>query len=140
MPTIILSSLTTKKAAIKKYLDFLGFELVTMIFAAKLANHWTREPSCQWVDLKDAISAEGHLLIQNLHLILVFCFYFRLIGEREGDTQPVMAIWCQKKDLEMREKENVVVFVFVYYSQTKVLRAAKLVPLDSAGSIYPRLI
>ena len=66
--------------------------------------------------------------------------FIELIGEREGDTQPVMAIWCQKKDLEMREKENVVVFVFVYYSQTKVLRAAKLVPLDSAGSFYPRLI
>ena len=59
---------TTKKAAIKKYLDFLGFELVTMIFAAKHANHWTREPSCQEVDLKDAIFAEGHLLIKNLRL------------------------------------------------------------------------
>ena len=140
MPTIILSSLTTKKAATKKSLDFLGFELVTMIFAAKLANHWTREPSCQWVDLKDAISAEGHLLIQNPRLRLVFCFYFKLIGEREGDTQPLMDILSQKKNLKISEKENIAVFVFVYYSQTKALRAAKFVPLDSAGSIYPRLI
>ena len=84
MPTIILSSLTTKKAAIKKYLNFLGFELVTMIFAAKHANHWTREPSCQEVDLKDAIFAQGHLLIQNLRLRLVFCFSCNLIGKREG--------------------------------------------------------
>ena len=32
-------SLTTKKAAIQKYLDFLGFELMTMICAAQHANH-----------------------------------------------------------------------------------------------------
>ena len=51
-----------------------------------------------------------------------------------------MAIWCQKKILKLRKTEERFVFVFVYYSQTKALRAAKFVPLDSAGSIYPRHI
>ena len=51
-----------------------------------------------------------------------------------------MANWWQKKDLKMRKTEEHFVFVFVYYSQTKALRAAKFVPLDSAGFIYPRHI
>ena len=57
-----------------------------------------------------------------------------------GKTQPVIANWCQKRNLKMRIIMNNVVFVCVYYSQTKALRAAKFVPLDSAGSIYPRQI
>ena len=51
-----------------------------------------------------------------------------------------MDILSPKKTLKMSRKENVAIFVFVYYSQTKALRAAKFVPLDSAGSIYPRFI